>query len=419
MTLVSMADPDTVHTKVCSLSRERAGLDYELGRWLLAAEQLGVPASLGCESAAEYAARFAGFDRREARERLRVARALESLPELAKKLKTGALCWTAVRELTRVVDEPTEREWCEAAEGRTVREVERMVARHTKGDRPTDRPSAEPPRRLPYKVSGPTWAILQEAREAMTRERGGHVDDDELIATLAQVFLARGDSDARDEGRSTYQLALTVCESCRTATQRAGGDEVVVDAAVLERAECDAQRLGRVDAAEPPRATQDIPPRVRRAVIRRHNGSCAVPGCASSAFLDLHHTLRRADGGDHHPDGLIPLCTGHHAAAHEGTLVIRGSYSAGFDFEHADGTPFGRPRVSPVRSEALSKALELLVSMGFKQREAQRMVDRAKPHVGHEAGVEEALAAALRQASLPGRVSALREQRACYVQLVA
>ncbi len=77
-----MAEPDAVHSKACSLSRKRAGLDYELDRCLIAAERLGVPASLGCANAAEYAARFAGFDRREARERLRVAEALEAFLDL-------------------------------------------------------------------------------------------------------------------------------------------------------------------------------------------------------------------------------------------------------------------------------------------------------------------------------------------------
>ncbi len=284
-----------------------------------------------------------------------------------------------------------------------------------------------PPRRLPYEVSGPTWALLQEAREALTRRQGGHVDDDAFIAALAQAALAGDglagagseDAAARDEGRSTYQIALTVCERCRTVTQRAGGDEVVVDEAVLERAECDAQRLGRVDLPDPPKATQDIPPRVRRAVIRRHGGKCAVPGCGHAAFLDLHHTERRADGGGHDADSLVVLCSNHHAAAHEGTLVVRGTASLGFSFEHADGSQYGREAASPARSAALAQALTALVAMGFKQREAQAMVDRAKTHVGRAPSPDEALKAALQQARLPSRGSMVREPVAPYVRLAA
>src|SRR5690606_21533741 len=220
------------------------------------------------------------------------------------------------------------------------------------------------------------------------------------------------------EGTAPYQIGMTICERCRTATQRAGGDEVVVDSATVEQACCDAQHLGRVHVAAPARATQEIPPRVRRAVLHRHGGRCAVPGCAHAAFVDLHHIDRRADGGDHDPERLIALCGAHHKAAHVGTLVIRGTYSSGFSFEHADGSRFGAPQASPVRSSVLAQVLEALVSMGWKQREAQAMVDRAKPHVGAETKVEEAIRLALRQGPLPSGTM-VREELATYERLAA
>jgi hypothetical protein len=35
-------------------------------------------------------------------------------------------------------------------------------------------------------------------------------------------------------------------------------------------------------------------------------------------FLDLHHILPFAQGGDHSERNLATVCTAHHAAAHEG-----------------------------------------------------------------------------------------------------
>jgi hypothetical protein len=177
---------------------------------LLTAEALGVSASLGCASTVDYAARYCGFDRREARERLRVARALEELPALTAALKDGELAWSAVREITRIADEKTEDQWLEAARGRTVREVERMVAQHDKGDRPTDPPKPDQPRRLPYEVCAATWALLQEARAALTKQRGGSVSDDDFMETLARTLLAGGSDDGVDQGRAPYQIAITV-----------------------------------------------------------------------------------------------------------------------------------------------------------------------------------------------------------------
>jgi hypothetical protein len=422
MFLVDLTDLDSVHRRVCAIREERAALDHELGSLLLVAEALGVPASLGFASTVDYAARYCGFDRREARERLRVARALESLPVMAESLKDGSLAWSAVRELTRVADERTEDEWLAAARGRTVREVERMVAQHEKGDRPTDPPKPDPPRRLPYEVCAATWALLQEARAALTKERGGSVSDDDFMETLARTLLAGGSGEAVDTGRAPYQIAITVCERCRTATQRAGSEDVVIDQAALECAECDAQNLGRVDDPSPPRASQTIPPRIRRAVIERDGGRCVVPGCNRSAFVDVHHNERRADGGTHDPNKMCTLCTGkdgHHPLTHRGKLVIRGTFSTGFTFWHADGSPYGSTEASPARSKVLAKVLEILVGMGFKQREAQGMVDRAAPHVGHDASVDEALREALRQARLPSSINTVREQTAEYVRLCA
>lgn len=420
MSLVEMTDRDEVHRRVCSFKGQRGELDYEQGRWLLAADRLRVHEALGLGSFGEYAERFGGIDARQARERVRVAEALESLPELASALKSGQLSWSSVRELTRVVVEEKQSEWLEAARGRTVREVERMVARQRKGDGPFDDAKAEPPRRLGYLVSAPTWALAQEAREAMIADAGTSVDDDAFVAELARAYLAsRGAVKTGDEGRAAYSIAITVCDTCRTATQRAGADQVVIDEATLERARCDAEELGRVDTATPSKAKRSIPPKTRRAVFRRHGGCCAVPGCKRSAFVEVHHSEPLADGGTHDPEKLVLLCGTHHQASHEGRLVIRGTWSTGFSFEHADGTRYGAPTASPSRSRVLSKVLEALVGMGFKQREAQAMVDRAKPHVGHEATFDQAMRAALREAVVPGRVGAVREAMAEYTPLAA
>ena len=70
-------------------------------------------------------------------EKLRVAEALEGLPELDRALRDGELNWSAVRELTRVATLTTEQSWISAARGRTVRDVEKLVSGRKPGDRPT------------------------------------------------------------------------------------------------------------------------------------------------------------------------------------------------------------------------------------------------------------------------------------------
>jgi hypothetical protein len=211
---------------------------------------------------------------------------------------------------------------------------------------------------------------------------GVEVDDDALLFEIARRALG-GPS---DEGRASYQLAVTRCPECQRVSVDGGGESHEVDSAVAEMVACDCQEVGLVDGqpettgdgesaecsrvgasmrsessaaecprvgaagapnADPPapraRAKQSIPPAIRRGVMRRDRGHCVVPGCANHRWLDVHHVLPRAEGGRHDPDKMGILCGTHHRAVHAGRLVIDGAASTGFRFRHADGTSYGGP----------------------------------------------------------------------------
>ena len=304
----------------------------------------------------------------------------------------------------------TEREWIAASKDKTVRDIEKLVSGRTAGARPSD---ATPPeaerRRVRLELSASSYAQWLEVRRVLTAELSGHVDDDALVRALAAKVLSA--SPAQDSnGRSPHQIAYRVCERCSHAEAMAGSQTVTVEPVAVEVAKCDAQvvRKGR--------ATQTIPPRVRREVLLRHGKRCAAPGCRNAAFLHLHHTLPRAEGGTHDPDLILPLCSSHHARVHEGRLVIRGSHSSGFVFEHADGTQYGSASASPAKAALFQTALGVLTSMGFGSTEAQRLLDAASPHVGAGATIEQVLLAALRRADVP-RARMVREPEAIYERL--
>ena len=123
------------------LARERASLEAEEGRWLLRALRSAAHVHLGFGSFLEYTERLFGYRPRTTQEKLRVAESLETLPRLARALETGALSWCAVRELTRVAVAETEPAWLDAARGKTLRELEALVASKAPGDEP-DAPPA-------------------------------------------------------------------------------------------------------------------------------------------------------------------------------------------------------------------------------------------------------------------------------------
>src|SRR5262249_29297241 len=82
-----------------TIAARRAALDAEEARWLREAEGLQIWRRLGMVNAIDYMERVLGYRPRSAEERLRVARALGSLPGLENALATGELSFSAVREL--------------------------------------------------------------------------------------------------------------------------------------------------------------------------------------------------------------------------------------------------------------------------------------------------------------------------------
>ena len=444
-------DWQVAHEQLLRLARRRAGLDLDEGRWLLVAFRTGAHVRLGHGSFAEYVERVLGYAPRLTHDKLRVAEALETLRAVPQALREGKLSWSAARELTRVATAQTEGEWLAATQGRTVRDVERLVSGHGFGSRPQDPVDPQLRRHVVrFEVGGETLAAFRDALARIRRDAGGPLDDDAALLLMARHVLGG----PKDEGRASYQLAITVCENCRRARQHAHGELVDVAPEVLEMATCDAQHLasatthvGRGDDAthvgrgdtprrrDRRRATQDVTPAVRRFVLRRDEGRCVFPGCRHATFVDIHHIQRKAIGGDHHPDNLVTVCGAHHRAIHRGDVILEGSVSSGLRFRHADGREYGsengfataadragamdtelqarseseaayereprsglepesRPGLSPTKLRA--SCYRALRRMGFAEQEARDALAYALAHVGPKPTLEQLLRQALR-----------------------
>ena len=99
------------HAELSEFARRRATQDWEEGGLLLQALRTGAHRHLGFGAFAEYVERLFGYSPRATEEKLRVARALEGLPEVGRALRDGELNWSAVREVTRVALPETEGAW--------------------------------------------------------------------------------------------------------------------------------------------------------------------------------------------------------------------------------------------------------------------------------------------------------------------
>ena len=354
----------------------------------------------------DYMDRVLGQNPETARKRLRVARALADLPEIAAALEAGDLSFCAVRELTRVATSATERAWREAARGKSSREIEDLVFGRRPGDLPDD--PADPQvatHVVRFEVSAATYALLRETRVFLDEQHPSRLDDDQLIAALCE--RARDGGGAETDGRAKFQIALTVCPTCDRAAQTGGGARVPVDAATLARARCDAQHIGSLDGAHPERAYRDIPPSVVRFIWARDHGRCQTPGCRSARGLEIHHIIAREHGGSHEPLNLTLRCSACHAAHHAGKLTISGTAPDRIETTRnvrpeltvETAAPHRRPAPSAPMREAPERgdAIQALCTLGWKRGVATSAVDEALGHVAHGSPVDVVIREALRR----------------------
>jgi hypothetical protein len=307
--------------------------------------------------------------------------------------------WSAVRELARVATAETELEWLAAARGRSVHEVERLVSGRRRGARPGDEPDSGQERyTLRFDVSAETFATIREAMRVLRQRSNGSLDDDSALLLMARVVLGG----PADEGKHSYQIAVNLCERCGRGGQDAAGEVIPVDASIVDMARCDAQHIGRVaiqsthvgengangEHATAKRATQTIPPALRRKVLRRDHGRCVVPGCRHATFVDVHHLEVRADGGTHDEENLVVLCSAHHRAVHRGQLEVAGSVSRGLVFLRGDGAPYGTFD-SPHAADGCERAFRALRSMGFGETRGTSSRRASSKWRRHRGGTQE------------------------------
>jgi hypothetical protein len=419
----AQADWQIVDHALRAIARRRAALDADEARWLREAEALQIWRPLGMVSALDYLERVLSYAPRSAQERLRVARALGTLPQLTAGLARGDLSFSAVRELTRVTTPATEGAWVAAAAGKNLRQIEELVADHRPGDRPDDPPDPEARVRvIRFELSAETFALLRQARAVVDDEHGSHLPDDLFVAALCGAVLD-GASETEPTGRAKFQIAVTVCERCRQGWQEGAGAKIAIGAAAVDRALCDAQHIGSIDGATPERAHQDIAPSVARLGWRRDGGRCRVPGCRSARGLEIHHLVHRIDGGSHDPSNLVLLCSACHLAHHGGALTMSGTAD---HFEvrrsaelnatttasaHVGAVANGSAHVGPAASSSAhvgaaakldaaivrTQAKGALVGLGWTPAIAQAAVADASAALGGDATLDRLIFEALRR----------------------
>src|SRR5216117_3660632 len=325
----------------------------------------------GFRSCAAWLSWRVGLNPGAARERVRVARALGTLPRLAHALARGELSYAKVRALTRVATPETEEQLLAVGRIGTAEHVERIVRGWRRVDRKAEAreaarqhagralhvyPDEDGTVRIRGRLAPEVGALLMQAlaaaREALYQRRADQAPEADpptmeqqqadALALLAESALHHGiDPGAPGE---RYQVVVHVDPAVLADPDQAGQsvleDGLRVPAGTSQRLACDASRVVmRADAhgrlLEVGARTRTIPPALRRALHHRDRG-CRFPGCWVR-FGQGHHIRHWAQGGPTTLSNLALLCRRHHRAVHEEGYQVDRQPDGELRFRRPDG----------------------------------------------------------------------------------
>jgi hypothetical protein len=343
----------------------------------------------GFRSCAHWLSWRVGLDLGAARERVRVARALGSLPRLAQALGQGELSYAKVRALTRVATPETEERLLAVGRTGTAEHVERIVRGWRRMDRKLELQETKRQHaaralqvyqdedgmvtvrgRLTAELGAVLVQALAAARETLYQKARRQTFDTpphdvsaetptfaqqqaDALGLLAETALHHGvDPGAPGE---RYQVVVHV-DAAVLADPEQPGQSVLeggarVSAETSQRLACDASRVvmrhdeeGRL--VEVGARTRTIPPALRRALHARDHG-CRFPGC-SVRVGQGHHIRHWAQGGPTTLSNLALLCRWHHRVVHEEGYQVDRAPDGALRFRRPNGRVL--PDVSPASS---------------------------------------------------------------------
>jgi len=295
-----------------------------------------------------------------AREKVRVAHALKTLPEIATAFATGELSYSKVRAMTRVAGARQEDELLSFALKTTTTRVEERCRELRCGSADSldaaQRAFANRSLRVFRNAERGTMTITIElpletgelVEKALDKARDDSVSNTEFVdeswaarqadamVSMASAFLA-GDAGGSCNTADDYLVTIHVDQSA-LATGK-GRSSLPIES--VKRLCCDGHAvvIGEGENGEPlniGRKTRIVPRAIKRALMARDK-SCAFPGCHHKRFVDAHHVQHWSAGGETSLENLMLLCSQHHKLVHEGGFAIERDYQDRWFFRRPDG----------------------------------------------------------------------------------
>jgi hypothetical protein len=309
-----------------------------------------------------------------AREKVRTAHALRSLPAISAAFAEGRLSYTKVRALTRVAHIHDEDLLLAYALSTTAENVEERC-RQIRNVAPE---SVHHSRRAWQNRSLTAWR--DEKRGVLRLTLEVPIEEGELIMRAIDCAVAAGevtteidpsmDGESKNaawcaqqadafvavaksyldgghggEGGSTAdQYQVVVHADAKSLRGGTGCSDLPIE--TIKRLLCDCSFAtvfedGNGNPLDVGRKQRVVSTSLRRALHARDRG-CTFPGCHRKRYLDGHHVKHWINGGETKPENMALLCTHHHRVLHEGGFSIVKEADETLRFITADGRTIPR-----------------------------------------------------------------------------
>jgi hypothetical protein len=270
----------------------------------------------GCSSLFTYCTQVLRLSEHAAYNRIETARAARRFPMILALVESAAVTLTTVRLLAPHLTEANHRDLLERARHRSKRDIELLVA--TLSPRP-DVPSMV--RKLPAPAPpNAQSAPLQELAKPDTTH----------MPTTPSVLPSSRPVEVKPLAPERYRLQFTVSRQTYERLRRVqdllrhsvpNGDPAIIFERGLDLLLAQLERT-RFAAAAHPRssdgadgASRHIPAGIKRTVWQRDGGRCAFKGsrgrCSETGFLEYHHVVPFAEGGETSASNLELRCRAH------------------------------------------------------------------------------------------------------------
>ena len=365
MTTINQTPIDEIDRNIRSLCQRINVATYDLLVLIREFDERGGWVSWGSNSCAEWLAWRCDLSIATAREKVRVAHAMKTLPLVSRSFSCGELSYAKVRSLTRVADRENENALVEFALRHTAAHVADRCRELSCGNEASFDTAARAYanrslrlRRdhhremmtitidLPVDSGELLEKALDKARDAALTSQVPDMGDASWSTRQADAFVdvvtgflsGSGGEENCNNLSDNYLVTIHVDQSALAGKE--GRSALPIES--VRRLCCDGQAVVLTEGVtgEPlsiGRKTRTVSAAISRAVRARDNHKCTFPGCNHRRYLQCHHVQHWSRGGETCLDNLILLCHKHHALVHEGGFRIERDFANNWIFRRPNG----------------------------------------------------------------------------------